>query len=661
MAFHPTTCPLDCPDACGILVESDESGRFVRLGGNPAHSYTAGTLCGKTAIYSELIQSPERLDTPLLRNAAGEFEVASWEHAIEVIARRVKPLGVSEILALHYAGNMGRVARSFPMRVLGALGAVETDGGICDNTSSAGYEIVLGNIVGPDIETVRGSDLLVLWGIDVKRTHQHLQPQIQELCERGVPVIAIDIYRTDTIRALERWGGRGLVLHPGTDAMLALCLARLAFERGYADEAALAECVGADMFREHVLAGHDLEEAARVTGIDAPAISSFADLLGNSERPFLKTGVGFGRRRNGGMNMRSVCSLGAVLGHADRVHYESSDHFGLEESGIARADLRPTSTPAPIRHVATGRELETGRFKACFVWGHNPAVTIPDTRRVRAGLAREDLFLVVHEQFLTETAQLADVVLPATTFVEQSDVIKSYGHRVLQYAKMAVPAPGQQRSNVETFAAIGRALGLPAEVWDETEESLCEQLLKDSRGRFTPAEFERLLAGEPTKLAPRTFADRGTPSGRIELFSEAAGELGQPLMATFVRDEGVGGGAFQLIPAPSIATHNSTFSHSSRHASRAGEPLCHANPADLARLGIADGSSVTLSNQYGQLTLPAHANDDMPPGILRIDGLPLASSFPENVGLNALTSPEVSDIGDGNVLYSTRVDIKPAD
>ncbi len=658
-----TTCPLDCPDACGVLVEVDERGRFVSLRGNPAHSYSRGTLCGKTMLYGDLVESSERLLSPLVRaggKKSGRFVEAGWDEAIERIAERVKPLAGKDVLALSYGGSMGLVQRRFPLRMMNALGATLHDGGICDATSTAGYECVLGRCVGPDIETIEDSDLVWLWGADVARTVQHLQPGLQRLRKRDVPVVAIDIYRTDTIRALERWGGRGIVVRPGTDAALALCLARIAFEVGFADRAFLSrECQGAEDFEAHVRARNDLEETARITGVSAQAIAELASLLQRARKPFIKTGVGWTRRRNGAMSMRAVCSLAAVLGRADRVHYESFAHFGLAEDVVRRDDLRPKGAPAePVVQVGLGRELAEGRFGAVFVWCHNPAVTLPDSRAVRRGLAREDLFVVVHEHFLTETAELADVVLPATMFVEHADVYRSYGHRVMQYARKAVEPPSGPRSNVAAFGAIAKRLGLPRETWDVTEDGLCEELLEASRPRIADDEMARLRQGEPVKLRSQRFDGWGTPSGKIELWSDAAKAKGQPPMATYVPDDGAGDrGRFVLVAAPSVETHNSTFVHSARHVKKAGPPIVHVNPDDARELKLVEGGQVRLSNSRGTLTFPVAISSSMPRGLVRVDGLPRAKDLPEGVGLNALTSGATSDLGDGNVLYSARVDL----
>ncbi|MCP3918327.1 MAG: molybdopterin-dependent oxidoreductase [bacterium] len=665
MPLLPATCPLDCPDACGVLVETDEAGAFVRVRGNPAHPHSRGSLCGKTAIFDAVVNSPDRLRTPLLRQPDGTFAPVSWDAALDVIAERVAPLAGEDVLALYYAGNMGLVNRRYPMKVLNHIGAVETDGTICDDTSTAGYAMVFGDAIGPKLDAAVDSDVLLLWGCDARRTLQHFVPRIKTACERGATVVVIDVYRTDTMRSVEAWGGRGLIVRPGSDAALALALCAAAFEEGAADLAFLRdECIGTDELRVE-LESWSLARAAEITGLVVHEIERLKSELFAARAPFLKTGIGWSRRRNGGTNMRAVCTLAAVLGHADRLHYESFDHFGLAESTLLGEGARPAGAPKDkVSQLSIGSELESGRFRACFVWGHNPAVTLPDSNRVRAGLAREDLFLVVHELFLTETARLADVVLPATTFVEHTDVLRSYGHRVLHLSRKACAVPDEQKSNVDTFRALARRLGLPEDVWAKDGEELALEFLAASRERFTQSEYERLLAGEPVELAPRARPDRGTPSGKIELASDTARALGQPAVATFVPDDAGGdAGPFWLHPAPSIATHNSTYTHSERHAARAGRAECRMHPDDVAGLGAADGDALRIANDRGSITLPVRVTTDVPRGLVRVDGFPLERAIPEGVGVNSLTTPAQSDLGSGHSLYSARVDVTraPAD
>ncbi|MCY2962003.1 MAG: molybdopterin-dependent oxidoreductase [Planctomycetota bacterium] len=662
-AVHRTTCPLDCPDACGVLVETDAAGAFASLRGDPSHPWSRGVLCGKTALYGEVVRAPNRLLHPLVRRH-GELVRASWDTALDLVAEKVGPLAGRDVLALSYGGSMGLVQRKFPNRVMNALGATHHDGGICDATADAGYQSVLGRCLGPDMDDVDGCDLLCLWGCDMARTVQHLQPRAKRLQERGVPVVVIDVWRTDTARDVERRGGRAFVIRPGTDAALALCLARLAFERGAVDRAYLAaQCVGADEFERHVRGAHDVAWAARITGLAVDEIEQLAALLFRSRKPFVKTGVGWTRRRNGGNSMRAVCALAAILGHGDRVHFESYAHFGLAEEVVHRPDLRPMGAPTEeVSQVGLGKILEEGRFRAVFVWCHDPAVTIPDSARFRRGFARDDLFTVVHDHFLTETAALADVVLPATTFVEHADVYRSYGHRCVQRARAIAKAPGEARSNVDTFAGLAKRLGLPRATWDVSADSLCDELLAASRSRFTDDEFARIACGEPVKLAPRAFGGWGTPSGRIELASSALERAGSMRLPTYVPEDLRGEpGEFELICSPSVHTHNATFSHSGRHAQKAGAPRAFLHPRDLARLGLAAGGRVRLANRRATVTLAVAPDDGVPQGRVRVDGLPRGADVPEGHGVNALVAGDVSDIGGGNVLYSTRCDLSAAD
>jgi anaerobic selenocysteine-containing dehydrogenase len=261
---------------------------------------------------------------------------------------------------------MGLVSRRFPMRVMNALGATETDGGLCDTPSTAGFQTVLGNVVGPDLEQVEEADLVLLWGSDARRTMQHLVPRLRRLCERGVPVVVIDIYRTDTVRAIERWGGRGLILKPGTDAALALGLAELAFQRGDADMAFLRErCDGAAELRAELTGQYPLERVSEITGLEQAAITRLADELGAAEQAWIKTGVGWCRRRNGAMGMRAVATLASVLGIADRMHYESFDNFDLDESSILQSWRRPAGGAPRLHGLGSQPGRDRARFPTC--------------------------------------------------------------------------------------------------------------------------------------------------------------------------------------------------------------------------------------------------------------------------------------------------------
>ncbi|MFT7670244.1 MAG: anaerobic selenocysteine-containing dehydrogenase [Planctomycetota bacterium] len=668
MALHKTTCPLDCPDACGVLVETDDAGQLVRVRGNPEHPYSRGVLCSKTNSYHERVTSSKRLLSPLIREAGG-FREASWEVAVGLIAERLDAVRGPDILTMEYAGSMGMVARKFPMRMMHALGATAHDAGVCDSTSSAGYEAVLGNIIGIDMLEAENADGIIIWGSDVKRTIQHLFPMVKARAAAGVPVHVIDVYRTETMAAVERWGGLGLVIRPGSDSVLALALARAAFERGHVDRAFLAaECHGAQEFEAHLAGAPSLQSAAEITGARLEDIEALGALLYNSQALFLRTGSGWTRRTNGAMGMRAVCSLAAVLGKADRVHYESADIFPFDTDLIARPDLRPAPAPPLFKQVQLGRELSAGRFKAVVVWGHNPALTLPDNAATTRGFARDDLFLVVHEQVMTETAKLADVVLPATMFIEHSDIYRSYGHRVAQYGRRAIAPPPGPKSNVAAFAMVARELKLPEVAWNVTEASLCEELMASVTDQISPEQLATLRAGDPTVFEPPQGTRQsssggtwGTPSGKVELVSQLAKDEGQSALAEWSCDPGIGEGrAFWLVSAPSKDTHNTTYLESDRHAKRAGRPSCFVNPLDAEEHSLVERGAVTLHNDYGRITLHVALDEGMPRGLVRVDGFPRPEEVPEGVSINVLSAPDVSDLGGGTTYYSTRVDLSPA-
>ncbi|MEM6671393.1 MAG: molybdopterin-dependent oxidoreductase [Planctomycetota bacterium] len=670
-----TSCPLDCPDACGVRVERDERGVLKRIRGNPGHAWSRGSLCGKTAIYHEVVHAPGRLSVPLVRSGDG-FREASWDDALATIVRRLEGIDGDDILALPYAGNMGLVQRRFPQRLMHALGARAHDSGVCDSTSEAGFQLVNGRSVGPDLDleaTPERSDLFVLWGSDAKRTTPHLMQRLKRLCDAGVPVHIIDVYRTETIETVEGWGGTGHVVRPGSDGALALGLAARAFDERAADLDFLKnECHGAAEFRAEVAGAWPLGRVAEITGLDEAAIRSLSDAFHRAKAPLLKAGIGFARRRNGGENMRAIASFAAVLGRSDRIFFQTSDHFGLDDSVVSRPDIRSAPERPPVSQVGLGELLDGGMFTAAIVWGHNPAATLPDSVRVKRGLARDDLFLVVHELFMTETARLADVVLPATAFTEHSDLFRSYGHRTLQVGWRSTEAPGEQRSNVACFSAIGRALGFSGAdgfpddrqgpAFEVDEDVLVGELLAANRARFTDDEYQRALAGEPVKLIPPTFDDRGTPSGKIELVSERAVAAGGSRVASWSEDDGAGmKGTFQLLSTPSTATHNSTYLHVPRHRERLGIPRVHVHPRDAQSVGVDEGALVRVKSEYGALTLTLTFDETLPRKTVRIDGFVNEDLVPERVGVNALTSPKVSDFGGGNVLYSARVELEAAE
>ncbi|MFT5058426.1 MAG: anaerobic selenocysteine-containing dehydrogenase, partial [Planctomycetota bacterium] len=523
---------------------------------------------------------------------------------------------------------------------------------------------VLGRTVGFDLQQTESCDAIVLWGSDVARTMTHLLPRLKAAVDNGARLVAVDVVRSKTMEWVERHGGLALQIHPGTDAALALALSDMAFQDRAADLTFLKEqCVGGAEFRAHVAGRVSLAQAADITGLTEALISELGDCLHAAKKPLFKLGIGWARRRFGGMGVRAVCSYAAVLGAAEGVFWESGDHFDLDLSLVAGSDLRPEgASDEVVHHVQVGRELEAGRFGATLVWCHNPAVTVPDSGAVRRGLAREDNFVIVHELFMTATAQLADVVLPATSFLEQFDLLASYGQRVLNFVAPSISTQDNCRSNFDAFAAIAQAVGLPESVWGGSEEDFCKSVLEANRERFTEQEWSRLLAHEPVELQAQEHEGWGTPSGKVELFSQEALDAGLPAMAEYQPDDGGGhSGAYWLFPGPSKATHNSTFLHSERHLARLGKPTVSMNPDDASTAGLSTGDTVRVHNDLAALTLTLDIQDFVPQGALHISGFVDESQVPERSNVNHLVNGDLNDMGDGSTLFSTRVSLSRAE
>ncbi|MCP5020360.1 MAG: molybdopterin-dependent oxidoreductase [bacterium] len=662
MTLHKSACFFDCPDACGMLVETGEQGEFVKLRGQPEHPWSTGTLCSKTSLYGEVVTAENRLTRPLIRDGQGALQPASWDDALELIGRKLRALPGERILGLGYGGNMGVLSRKFPERILNAMGALLTDGTICDATAEAGYRTVLGRAVGFDMQQTSECDVIVLWGCDVLNTVSHLLPRLKAAHKNGARLIAVDIVQSETLAWVERKGGMALRIHPGTDAALALALCDMAFQDRTADMGFLKnDCVGGAEFRAHVAGRISIAQAAETTGLTEQSIQELGDCLHAARKPMFKLGIGWSRRRFGGMGVRAVCSYAAVIGAAGGVIWESGDHFALDLKEADGSDLRPEGVSGEVvHHVQLGREMEAGRFGATLVWNHNPAVTVPDSAAVRRGLAREGNFVVVHELFMTETARLADVVLPATSYLEQYDLLRSYGQRVLNFVAPALKPRGQCRSNFDTFAAIGKVAGLPESVWFGTDKDFCLSLLRTNRERFTEDEWLRLQAHDPVELHPQDHTGWGTPSGKVELFSQAAKDAGLPAMATYLPDDGGGlSGAYWLLSGPSKATHNTTFLHSARHLARLGKPTLTMNPEDAEEAGMETGQRVRVHNGLSSLTLTLDVQEFVPGGAVHISGFLDETQVPEGRNVNHLVCGDLNDMGDGSTLFSTRVFVSP--
>jgi molybdopterin-dependent oxidoreductase-like protein/molybdopterin-dependent oxidoreductase iron-sulfur protein len=513
---HASVCPHDCPSACALEVTVDD-GRIVDVVGDRAHPFTRGVICGKVHDYAERVYSPLRILHPMRRvgpKGGAEFERISWEDAIEEIAHRftrvIAQWGGEAILPFSYAGTLGRIQYYAGHPLFHALGASQLDRTICTATAYAGWRATLGVVAGNDSEQMVGSDLVVLWGINAAYTHINLMTLVKEARARGARIICIDPYRTRTARQADQH----LMIRSGTDGALALGLMHVLIredllDHGYIERATL----GFEALREHVCA-YPPERVAAITGLPADAIVDLARRYGRTKASYLRVGIGLSRHENGGMTCRAIACLPALTGAYAHPHggalLGSSGTFGPGDTVLERRDLLPSPPPRTINMVQLGRALTDPDLRppvmALYVYNSNPAAVCPNSSLVLKGLAREDLFTVVHEQVQTDTADYADLLLPATTSMEHTDFYRSFGHLYLQLAEPVILPRGEARTNWEVFGQLARAMGMRDRHYETPLPALVDAHLRAAGPVSDGITHARLLAERSARIAvPRPF------------------------------------------------------------------------------------------------------------------------------------------------------------
>ncbi len=665
MTLARSVCPFDCPDACGLLVEV-EGGRAVRVRGDPDHPYSQGTLCPKMNDYERSVHSPDRLLHPLVRTGpkgAGEFRRASWDEAIGTIARRWKELvasdGAEAILPYSYAGSMGVVQRNAGMPFFHRLGASRLERTICTPAQDAGWKAVMGETPGPHPDTALASDLVVLWGINAVATNLHFVRRAKEARRRGAKVVLVETYANETAKVADRT----FLVRPGSDGALALGIVHVLAREGLADERFLAaETEGWPELRARALADYPPDAVAGITGLRAEEIVELALLLGRARAPFLRMGGGPSRYANGAMTVRSVVALAAVLGAFGRegggclTATHSSQAFDL--SPLVREDLLPRPTRV-VNMNQLGRalgELRDPPVKAMYVWCSNPAAVAPDQNAVLRGLAREDLFLAVHERFMTDTARYADVVLPATTSLEHADLYRSYGQYVVQRVKAAVPPLAESKPNWEVFRLLAGAMGFEEAIFRATADEVIDLLLARPSPWRDEAFAARIAEGRAAEL--RLPGGRwGTPAGKILLRNPAEAEPLPRYIPTYA-DADAGGLPLRLVTAPALHTLNSTFMERPELRERNGGMTLQLAPAEAASRGLADGARVVAWNGLGEAAFVLRVTDRVPPGVAVAEGVWWLAHAPGKRNVNALTSQRLTDEGAGSTFYDNRIDVR---
>ncbi|MDH4344992.1 MAG: molybdopterin oxidoreductase family protein [Thermoleophilia bacterium] len=673
-------CPHDCPDTCAWEVTVD-AGRAVGLRGVKEHPLTRGGLCAKVNRFLDRVYSPDRLLHPLRRigpKGGGRFERVTWEEALDLVASRLREVvdehGGEAVLPYSYMGTQGLVqGASIDQRLFSALGASRLVRAVCGSAPAAALRAVQGGTKGMLPEDLRHSRLVLLWGTNTIVTNLHLWPFVTEARERGAEVVVIDPQRTRTAAAADRH----VRPRPGTDAALALGMAHVILAEGLHDaDYVERHAVSFDAFRERA-AEYPPERAAAITGLGEEEVVELARLYATTRPAAIRTLIAIGHHERAGDTVRAIACLpvltgawrdlgGGLVGTTAWAAWAPLDLDSLQRSDLVDPSIRE------VNMVLLGQaltELEPP-VRALVVYNSNPAVIAPDQGRVLAGLRRDDLFTVVVEQFLTDTATHADVVLPATTQLEHLDLVPSWGSVYVTLNRPAIEPLGECLPNSEIFRRLGRRLGLPDELFADTDEELVRAALGSDDPLLEGITWERLLADGYAKVAVgddwRPYVDGGfaTPSGKAELSSAALAEQGlDPLPRYVPAVEGAGTHdprhPLQLLTSKS-ALHflNSSYANLPRHLQAEGEPLLDLSPGDAAARGIADGDEVRAFNDRGSVRARARVGDRVREGVVALPSGWWPSLSPGGTSANALTPARLTDLGGGAAFHDALVEVE---
>jgi anaerobic selenocysteine-containing dehydrogenase len=661
-----SVCPYDCPDTCGLLVEV-EDGRAVRVTGDPDHPITRGLLCPKMNHYEDTVHSPRRLTTPLLRTGAkgsGEFAPISWAEAIERICNQWKELiaehGGETVLPYSYAGTMGLVQRNSGHPFFHRLGASRLERTICSPAKDAGWKAVMGDTPAIDPAEMEQSDLVILWGINAAATSIHAMRDAQVARRRGVRVWAIDTYRTPTCESVDE----AFIVRPGGDGALALGMMHVMVRDGLADLDFIAvNVLGFDQLADQILPECSPEQISPLCGLPAETIERMARAYAAAKTPFIRLGSGLTRYGNGAMTVRTITCLPAISGAWQRpgggVFPGTSTGAAFPLHIVTREDFMTT----PTRVVSMNQlghalnELADPPVKALYVYHSNPASIAPDQNAVIRGLARDDLFTVVHERFMTDTARYADIVLPATSSLEQPDLYRCYGSYVSQRCSAVIPPLGEARSNWEVFSLLAGGMGWDESFFQQSADDLIEQLIDFETPWRDAATTNRLRRGEAVFLTPAVDTENlwQTPSGRIEILNKRALEPLPCLLPTHAATDGF---PLQLQPATTPFALNSSFYEQDDLRQKQECMQLMMNPADAETRGLEDSQQVWVYNQQGEVGFTLNVSGRVPAGTVVTEGVWWSEFIPGGRGVNALTSQRLTDGGRGSTLYDVTVEVK---
>src|SRR5580693_161622 len=713
-------CPHDCPDACGVLI-TVEDGRAIKIQGDPKHPVTRGFLCAKVAKYLDRVYSPDRVLYPMRRIAAkgtaGERSCAphgqpgacpepvegaavpsqawqriTWDEALDEIAQRLRKIiaefGSEAILPYSYGGTLGALnGASMDRRFFTRLGASELERTICSSAGEAGLESVMGVKLGTEPEQFVNSRYIIAWASNIHGNNVHLWPFIAEARRQGAKLVVIDPYRTRTAACADWY----LPINPGTDAALALAMMHVIINENLYDADYVERyTLGFEQLRAKVQE-YTPERVAQWTGIAASDIVTLAREYATTHPAVIRLNYGVQRSEGGGMATRAVAMLPCITGSWKEVggglQLSTSGSFKLNKEALKCSHLmhKPLGRDArEVNMVELGKalnSLDEPPIQALFVYGCNPAATCPNHNEVIRGLLRPDLFTVVHEQFLTDTTDYADIVLPATTFFEHKDLQTAYGHYFLQVSDQAIEPLGECRSNVEVFRALAERMGFEDDCFGESIDEMIDGALASNNPWLEGISRERLeqelqvrlnfggqrsvANGQPEPFLPFASGNFRTPSGKAELYSEAMKALGLDPVAEFKPPEesrhGKQGAALplELLARKADNFMNSTFANQPSVKEMEETNLLEMHSTDARARGIGDGETVRVYNRRGEIFLKARVDGAVQPGVVSAK-LNWAKLGPGFRNINVLTSEKLSDLGNSATFYSVLVEVELA-
>lgn len=669
-------CGHDCPDTCAWEVEVRD-GAAVRLSGDAAHPFTRGTLCAKVNHYLERVYHADRVLYPLKRvgpKGEARFTRVGWDEALAEIAGRwraiVEESGAEAILPYSSAGVQGLIQMaSIDRRLFGSMGCSGLDRNICGAVASAGLTATIGCGTGIDPEAIVHSRFIVLWGTNTIVTNLHYWPLVREAQQRGAKVVVVDPVRTRTAEAAD-WH---LQIRPASDAALALAVMHVMIRDGLVDHEYVSQhAVGFEPLAERARAYAPVDVAATV-GVPADEIERFAREYATTQPSLLRPLIGIEHHQNGAMLFRTIACLPVLSGawkHRGGGLARSTHMLQFAALDMDRVEMPEVQTPGArvLNMRDLGRDLCDPALdppiRALMVYGANPMVSMPNQDRIRQGLMRDDLFTVVHDLFVTDTAVYADYVLPATSQIEHLDLAPAWGHLYLALNRPAIEPQGESLCNTELFRRLARALGRTEPWLFESDESMLRAALASGHPWLEGITFERLWNEGHVRLnCPddwRPFADGGfpTPSGKAELYSQALGASGHDPLP--VPGDIPTGDGLQLITGKALHFLNSGYSHMERHRRRAGALFVELHPEDAARRHVATGDAVRVWNGRGEVHAVCQVSDRVRPGVAWMPFGGFVDAAGARKSVNVLTAEAPTDWGGGSGLYDAFVEVERA-